>query len=100
MVVLSHLGLANGTLTGSSEADYPNVAPFFLNETFPYNWYRRGISWSLPETLEQGIAMFQSNPRALGANEGSVDNFVPLDDALDPSKLNAQQLGCFIIQNF
>ena len=31
-----------------SKPDCENIAPFFINETFPDNWYRRGIPFSLP----------------------------------------------------
>ena len=72
--VFVYKGLANGT---SGLANYDNVAPFFLNETFPDNWYRRGVPLTLPVAFQQAAEMFLANPRALGGNQG-VGNFVPL----------------------
>ncbi|KAG8525340.1 uncharacterized protein KY384_008984 [Bacidia gigantensis] len=95
--VFVYAGLANGT---TGKADYDNVAPFFLNETFPANWYRRGVPFTLPQAIQQAGAMFLANPRALGGNQG-VGNFVPIDIASDPSNIaNAPaELGCFVLEN-
>ena len=93
--VFVYAGLANGT---TGKADYPNVAPFFLNETFPQNWYRRGIPFTLPQAFMQAGQMFWMNPRLLGGNQG-VGNFVPLNLKTDLSKQSPAQLGCFILSN-
>ena len=93
--VFVYEGLANGT---SGLANYANVAPFFLNETFPNNWFRRGVPFSLPATFQQAGEMFLANPRALGGNQG-VGNFVPLDLSTDLSTASPAQLGCFILEN-
>ena len=89
-IVVSHAarvfvyeGLANGTENG--RADYASVAPFFLNETFPNNWYRRGDPFTLPAAFE------------VGGNEG-LNNFIPLD--VDLGSKTPAQLGCFILENF
>ncbi|MCJ1449873.1 hypothetical protein MMC28_000201 [Mycoblastus sanguinarius] len=93
--VFVYEGLANGT---SGLANYANVAPFFLNETFPDNWFRRGVPFSLPGAFEQAGEMFLANPRALGGNQG-VGNFVPLNLSTDLSTDSPAQLGCFILEN-
>lgn len=88
-------GLANGT---SGLASYDNVAPFFLNETFPDNWFRRGAPLTLPVAFQQAGEMFLANPRALGGNQGA-GNFVPLDLSTDLSTASPAQIGCFILEN-
>lgn len=37
--------LPNGT--HETLADFQNVAPFYLNETFPPNWFRRGNAYTV-----------------------------------------------------
>ena len=60
--VFIYEGLANG-ITGL--ANYDNVAPFFLNETFPDNWYPRGVPLALPVAFEQAAEMvFSEHPCA------------------------------------
>jgi hypothetical protein len=88
--------LANGTATGPGDASYRNIAPFFLNETFPDGWFKRGVGFSLPSALQSGLQMFLSNPRELGSNDG-IGNFVPLDTNL--TELSASELGCFALKN-
>ena len=78
-------------------ADYANVAPFFLNETFPENWYRRGDPFTLPSAFGEALGLFLQNPRELGGNEG-LDNFVPL--GIDLSTKTPAELGCFLLENF
>lgn len=87
-------GLANGT--DENRADYDNVAPFFLNETFPENWYRRGDAFTLASTLIEALDLFLLEPRELGGNQG-LNNFVPLE--LDLSSKTVPQLGCFLLEN-
>ena len=88
-------GLPNGTTP--DVADYANIAPFFLNETFPEGWYRRGDPWTLPFTVEEAGRLFLNNPRELGANEG-LGNFVPL--GLNVTEETPAQIVCFAIENF
>lgn len=88
--------MANGTETGPGDASYRNIAPFFLNETFPENWYKRGVGFSLASTMQSGLQMFLSNPRELGSNDG-LHNFVPLQTNL--TDLSASELGCFALKN-
>ena len=91
--VFVYEGLANGT-TGIP--DYNSVAPFFLNETFPKDWYRRGVAFPLASALADAAELFVMNPRALGGNEG-LGNFIPLSTNI--SSQTPQQLGCFILEN-
>jgi hypothetical protein len=88
--------MANGTSTGPGDASYRNIAPFFLNETFPTDWYKRGVGFSLPSALQSGLQMFLSNARELGSNDG-IGNFVPLQTNL--TELSASELGCFALKN-
>ena len=93
--VFVYAGLANGTT--ENVADYDNVAPFFLNETFPEDWFRRGDPFTLPSAFAEAAQMFLNNPRELGGNEG-LDNFVPL--GIDLSTKTPAELGCFVLENF
>jgi hypothetical protein len=72
------------------------VAPFFLNETFPPNWYPRGVPLTLPSAVAEAVGLFALNPRELGANEG-LNNFVPLQTSL--TSATPAQVGCFLLQN-
>lgn len=92
--VFVYEGLANGT--NQNVADYDNVAPFFLNETFPENWYRRSDPFTLASTLIEALDLFLLEPREIGGNEG-LNNFVPLE--LDLSTKTPAQLGCFLLEN-
>ncbi|KZF18932.1 hypothetical protein L228DRAFT_271566 [Xylona heveae TC161] len=93
--VFVYEGLANGTT--QSDANYANVAPFFLNDTFPEYWYRRGEPFSLPAAFAEAAALFLANPRQPGGNQG-LGNFVPLDGQ-NISALSPPELGCFILEN-
>lgn len=93
--VFVYEGLANGTTPGV--ANYANVAPFFLNETFPPYWYRRGDPLTLPAAFQEAGALFLQNPRELGGNEG-LNNFIPLN--VDLGSQTPAQVGCFILENF
>jgi hypothetical protein len=89
-------GFANGTTPGVS--DINNVGPFFLNESFPPNWYRRGIPYTLPNGLFDAVLQRSLHPETiqLGANQG-VGNFVPLSTQV--SSMTGAQLGCFLLEN-
>ena len=93
--VFVYEGLANGTT--QSNADYANVAPFFLDERFPEHWYRRGIPFTLPQAFMEAGALFLSNPRELGGNQG-VGTFVPLAGQ-NITALSPEELGCFLMEN-
>lgn len=87
-------GLPNGTDIGN--ADYANIAPFFLNETFPENWYRRGEAYDIVNVVTDILDLYLGSPRELGANEG-LDDFVPL--GIDISSLTVDQVACFVVEN-
>ncbi|KZF25187.1 hypothetical protein L228DRAFT_280444 [Xylona heveae TC161] len=89
-------GLSNGST--QSNGNFANVAPFFLNETFPPFWFRRPEPFSLASAVAEAVEMFLLNPRELGGNEG-VGNFVPLSGQNNISALSAPELGCFLIEN-
>lgn len=93
--VFVYEGLANGT---TQIPNYASVAPFFLNETFPPYWYRRGVPFTLEAALMEAGEMFLMNPRELGGNEG-LGNFVPLGLASNVSSQTPAELGCFILEN-
>ena len=93
--VFVYAGLANGT---TSEANYANISPWFLDEKIPDNWYRRGVPFTLPQAFQQAGQMFLTNPRPLGGNQG-VGNFVPLDLKIDLSTAGPAAIGCFVLEN-
>ena len=95
--VFVYEGFANGT---DRNADWDNVAPFFLNATCPPHWYRRGDPFTLPQAFAEAGALFLSNPRALGGNQGSVDYFVPLGVAQNLTELahDPAALGCWVLE--
>ncbi|KAF2173833.1 hypothetical protein M409DRAFT_48753 [Zasmidium cellare ATCC 36951] len=86
--------LPNGTNEGV--ADYANVAPFFLNETFPPNWYRRATPWNAVQNFGTAAEMFLAAPRELGANVGT-GNFIPLGANLTAQ--TPEDITCFITMN-
>ena len=92
--VFVYAGLPNGTT--QNVADYKNVAPFFLDEKFPPDWFRRGVPFTLAQAFMQAGLMFAANPRELGGNEG-LGNFIPLGG--DLSTKTPAQAGCFILEN-
>ena len=95
--VFVYEGLPNGTAFGTGPPNFANIAPFFLNETFPPFWNRRGVPFPLSSALVEANELFLMNPRELGANEG-VGNFIPL--GTDISTLTPAQIGCFVLENF
>jgi hypothetical protein len=86
---------SNGTT--SSTPDYQSIAPFFLNETFPNNWYRHDQQLSIPG-LVSGVVEILSISGAqtpLGQNEG-VNNFIP--SGIDPSTFTPTQVACALLE--
>lgn len=68
--------LPNGT--NPDVANFENIAPFFLNETFPKNWFRRATPYGLVNLAPDLLALYLGNPTPIGANDG-LGNFVPGD---------------------
>ncbi|EME39721.1 hypothetical protein DOTSEDRAFT_75386 [Dothistroma septosporum NZE10] len=79
--------LPNGT--APNVPDFKNIAPFYLNETFPENWYRIPNSYSLVDLLGDIGDLFLFKPQPLGRNyEG---RFVPLNISIPNA---AADIGC------
>lgn len=82
--------LPNGT--APNVPDFQNVAPFYLDESFPENWFRIPNSYSLVDLLADIGALFLFKPQPLGRNYQG--RFTPLD-------LNVptvpQDVGCFAL---
>jgi hypothetical protein len=93
--VLVSQNFSNGTT--SSTPDYQSIAPFFLNETFPNNWYRHDQQLSIPG-LVSGVVEILSISGAqtpLGQNEG-MNNFIP--SGIDPSTFTPTQVACALLE--
>ena len=69
-------GLPNGT--NPDVPNFDNIGPFFLNETFPDDWFRRATPYSLVNLGPDLLDIYTGNPTPIGANEG-LNNFVPDD---------------------
>ena len=69
-------GLPNGTTPDLP--NFANIGPFFLNETFPDDWFRRATPYSLANLGPDLVDLYTGNPTPIGANEG-LNNFVPGD---------------------
>ena len=83
----------NGTADGV--ADFRNIAPFYLNETFPDNWFRRATPYSLEDTGADIANLLLSSPGLTtpGLNEG-LGNFVPA--GIDLADVTPTQATCFL----
>ena len=86
--------LPNGT--NPDVADYANVAPFFLDEKFPENWFRRATPWTAAQNFPTAFQMFFQTGDQLGAKVGT-GNFIPFDAKL--SERTPQDLMCFFVMN-
>ena len=95
--VFVYRGLPNGT--NPNVADYDNIAPFFLNETFPPGWNRRSTPYTTTDFLTDAADIYAHPgtglPREFGANEG-LGNFVPL--SLNITIKTPLELGCFLLE--
>lgn len=79
--------LPNGTAPDTP--DFKNIAPFYLNETFPENWYRIPNSYSLVDLLGDIGDFFLFKPQPLGRNYNGA--FVPLNISIPDAPA---QIGC------
>lgn len=109
MRVLTYRPLANGTTPDEpnckSQAEVvnlvlttridANIAPFFLNETFPENWYRRGTAYSLADLAVEVLQMFLYAPKPFGQNQNGV--FAPLELQVPTAP---QDVQCFLFAAF
>lgn len=74
-----------------------NIAPFFLNETFPPNWYRQFPTYNIVNLVNDLVYILQSSgaQTPLGQNEG-INNFIV--SGIDPSKLSPEQVVCMLLE--
>ena len=86
-------GLPNGT--NPDVPNYQNISPFFLDEEFPEDWFRRATPYTLANTVTDVLDLYTASPVELGANEG-LNNFIPtgMDIPMEP-----QALACFLLGN-
>ncbi|EME45937.1 hypothetical protein DOTSEDRAFT_51548 [Dothistroma septosporum NZE10] len=85
--------LPNGT--HPELADFQNVAPFYLNETFPPNWFRRATPYTLEGTGADIATLLASSSEltVTGQNQG-LNNFVPL--GADLGDVTPSSATCFL----
>ncbi|KAK4610567.1 hypothetical protein CLAFUW4_13871 [Fulvia fulva] len=85
--------LPNGT--HPELADYQNVAPFYMNETFPERWFRRATPYSLVNTGTDIATLLASSSELTvpGQNQG-LNIFVPLD--MDLGSVSPASASCFL----
>lgn len=83
--------LPNGT--DEQNANFANVAPFFLNETFPDDWFKRGTPYTLANVGTDIVTLYAMGPTDIGHNEG-LNNFVPL--GADLGSLTPSEMTCFL----
>ena len=101
--------LPNGTFLGL--ADEQNVLPFYLNETFPDDWFRRSTSYNLENVGTDIVALYAMGPTEIGKNQGfseyrllsivqhvlmTTDNFVPAT-GVDFGTLDSDAATCFLL---
>ncbi|MCJ1333740.1 hypothetical protein MMC10_010440 [Thelotrema lepadinum] len=87
-------GLPNGT--HEETPDSANIEPFFLNNTFPDDWFRRGTPFGLANLAVDLVNLYAGFPFELGMNDGT-DSFAPLD--IDISSMTPSQVMCLIISS-
>jgi len=92
--VFIYRALPNGTFP--NYADAQNVLPFYLNETFPDDWYVRDTPYTLAATGADIASLLATTAldTPLGENQG-VGNFVPL--GLDVANATPDQATCFLM---
>lgn len=83
--------LANGT--EPDVPDFKNIAPFYLNETFPENWYRLPNSYSLVDLVDDIVSLFLYKPQPLGSNYNG--RFVPLNITIPQAPA---EVGCLALR--
>lgn len=91
--VLTYRPLANGTTPDLP--NYANIAPFFVNETFPENWYRRADAYSFVDLAAEILEMFLYAPKPFGENVNGA--FVPLELQVPTEP---QDVQCFFFAAF
>lgn len=91
--VLIFRALPNGTADGV--ADFKNVAPFYLIETFPREWFRRGTLYSLVDTGLDIVNLLATSGSLTvpGENQG-LNNFIPI--GIDATSFTPQMATCLL----
>jgi len=91
--VFIYRALPNGTFL--NYADDRNVLPFYMNETFPDNWFVRPTPYTLAATGADIVSLIEDTivDTPLGENQG-IGNFVPL--GLDLADVTPDQATCFL----
>lgn len=84
----------NGTT--EEVADAANIEPFWLENRFPKNWFRRDSPYGLANLGVDLVDLYAGYPFELGINNG-LDDFTPLDE--DLGSKTASDLMCFILAN-
>jgi hypothetical protein len=82
--------LPNGTAPNTP--DYKNVAPFYLDESFPEDWYRIPNSYSLVDLVGDIGSLFLFKPQVPGRNYQG--RYVPFDLNVPTAP---QDVGCFAL---
>lgn len=85
--------LPNGT--NPEAADFKNIAPFYLNETFPDHWFRIPNSYSLVDLLGDIGNLFLFKPQPLGTNYDG--GFVPLNFTIPTAPAAIGCLGASLL---
>jgi hypothetical protein len=86
--------LPNGTTV--DVADAANIEPFFLFNTFPDDWFRRGTVYDLPNLATDLVNLYAGYPFELGQNQGT-GNFIPLQ--VDLTNKTPNQIMCYVLTN-
>lgn len=95
-VIYATRALLTRPLPNGTEPNVPNfgnIAPFYLNETFPDDWYRIPNSYSLVDLANDIGSLFLYKPQPLGANVNGT--FVPLDIQLGSAP---KDIGCAALE--
>ncbi len=86
---MTYRPLPNGT--NPNVPDYKNIAPFFLEEKFPENWYRIPNSYSFVDLVADVGDLLLYSPQVLGRNYQG--HFQPFDLSA-PNK--PEGVACFV----
>jgi len=92
--VFIYRALPNGT--DETNANFANIAPFFLNETFPPFWFRRSTPYTLPNVATDILSLYALGPTEVGSNQG-LNNFVPVGS--DFGSLTPTEVMCYLQTN-
>ena len=85
--------LPNGT--NPNFPNFANIAPFYLNETFPDGWFRIPNSYSLVDILGDIGDFFLFRPQPLGTNYNGA--FIPLNISIPSAPADIGCLGAALL---